>query len=84
MTAPALTPAPLELAHLAAVSAGVDEARLTAWLQGHLTAGIPWPELWRLVNLWLLSEGPREFHELDTALDGWKRANPNRTNGARP
>lgn len=81
MTAPALTPAPLELARLAAVTAQVDEARLIGWLQGHLTAGIKWPVLWQLVDHWLWTG--REWHELETALDGWKLRNPTRQ-GARP
>jgi hypothetical protein len=77
----ALTPAPLELAHLAATTAGVDEHRLTGWLQGHLAAGVPWPALLKLVDLWLLSGGT-ELHELDTALRGWRLQHPTRQ-GAR-
>lgn len=77
----ALTPAPLELAHLAATTAAVDEDRLTGWLQGHLTAGVPWPALLKLATNWLLSGG-RELFELDDALATWKIRNP--MNGARP
>lgn len=79
---PALTPAPLELAHLAATTAHVDEPRLTGWLQGHLTAGYPWAALLRLVTLWLLAGGT-ELHELDDALAVWDRQHPTRQ-GARP
>jgi hypothetical protein len=77
----ALVPAPRELAHLAHTTADVDPARLTGWLQGHLNAGLPWPALFRLVSLWLLTGG-REIHELDEALRTWKIQHP--TQGARP
>lgn len=76
-TTPALTPAPLELAHLAATTAAVDEARLTGWLQGHLAAGVPWPALLKLATNWLLSGG-RELFELDDALRTWTLTNPTR------
>lgn len=75
-----LTPAPLELAHLAATTAGVDEDRLTGWLQGHLTAGVPWPALLKLATNWLLSGGT-ELHELDTALRGWRLQHPHTRHG---
>lgn len=76
-----LTPAPLELAHLAHITAAVDEDRLTGWLQGHLAAGVPWPALLKLATNWLLSGG-RELFELDDALATWDRQHPTRQ-GAR-
>jgi hypothetical protein len=75
-----LTPAPLELTALAVRTADIDGPRLTGWLQGHLTAGVPWPALWRLVDLWLLTGGT-EFHQLDEALRTWKIQHPHQ--GAR-
>lgn len=77
----ALTPAPIELAHLAHTTAAIDEDRLTGWLQGHLTAGVPWPVLLRLVSLWLLAGGT-EVRELDDGLRTWRLKNPTRQ-GAR-
>lgn len=75
----ALTPAPLELAHLAHTTAAVDEDRLTGWLQGHLTAGVPWPALLKLVDLWLLSgDGDRDFRDLAKAFESWERQHPTR------
>jgi len=77
----ALTPAPLELTALAERTAGIDGDRLLGWLQGHLTAGVPWPDLWRLVDHWLWTGGT-ELYELDDALATWRLRNPTRHQGA--
>jgi len=77
-----LTPAPLELTALAERTAGIDGDRLTGWLQGHLTAGVPWPALLQIVHLWLQT-GAAEHHQLDDALDTWRLRNPTRHQGAR-
>jgi len=74
-TAPALTPAPHELAALAHATAGVDREPLVNYLIGQLQAGVPWPELLRLTHLWLQTSA--DIRDLRTAVATWQRSHPN-------
>ena len=80
----ALTPARPELVALAVATTegAIDGDQLTRWLLGHQQAGIPWPDLWRIVDQWLWTGG-RQMFELDDRLAAWRLQHPTRQ-GARP
>jgi hypothetical protein len=79
-TAPALVPAPHELAHLAhTTTAGrLDETQLVRTLIGATQAGMPWGDLMSTVILLARTGG--DAHDLRTQVDAWIRTHANAAN----
>jgi hypothetical protein len=76
MTAPDLTPAPHELAHLAHTTAGADPVQLGNTLLGYLQASVPWRELLRMTHLWIQTSPDADIRDLRTAIETWQRSHP--------